>query len=885
MSHIPDHFQIPFTPLPADEAVVEAANVRFTVLTSRLIRLEYSPDNTFEDRPSQAFWHRLQPVPEFEIVRQREQIEIITDHLHVRYLGQDDEVSVSGFTAANLSITLKESGTVWCCGDRDQENLLGTTRTLDQVSGPAELEPGLMSRSGWAVVDDSDSLVFNEQGWVEPRRATPGTRDLYFFGYGRDYQGCLRDYCRLAGKVPLLPRWLLGNWWSRYWAYTQDELQQIVADFRAHQVPLSVCVVDMDWHVVDVGHDVAGWTGYTWNRELFPEPEAFLRWLHEQGLKVALNLHPALGVRPHEEAYREMAQRLSVDPATGETIAFDIADPEFVRAYFEVLHHPQEERGVDFWWLDWQQGEESNLPGLDPLWWLNHLHFYDLGRDGQKRPIIFSRWGGLGNHRYPIGFSGDTHANWASLAFQPYFTATAANVAYGWWSHDIGGHMFGRGEAELYTRWVQFGLFSPILRLHSTKNPFQDRRPWAYDAETLRVTRQALQWRHAFIPYLYTMAWRNYQQDLPPIRPLYYDYSEREEAYHCPQQVAFGSELVAAPFTSPADRETGLSRQVVWLPPGDWYDFFSGRYFRGDGWYAIYGRLEDIPVFAKAGAIVPLGPKVGWGNVSNPVELDLHLFAGANGRFVLYEDDGEMTGYLRGEYGLTVFEQAWQENRLVLRIAAVSGEARHVPGQRAYRFHCHGIEEPEQVTVQIDGVDYGCDSMYQAKTETAQLSAVTLPPMAELTLTLTTSEDSLLSRRNRTQETCYQMLKAFRLDAAAKAAIARQLDELQQNPALLVDYAGPLSHSQMRALLEVTRQAGVHHIRHEYREELLLLWNNEDSADITYHFSVFRENEHGARRFQGEEGVLPHFRAIRPEQQWRLTADYDGLLTVVYGDE
>ena len=261
--------------------------------------------------------------------------------------------------------------------------------------------------------------------------------------------------------------------------------------------------------------------------------------------------------------------------------------------------------GVNFWWIDWQQGNPVKTPGLNLLWWINHLHFQDSGRR-DRRPFIFSRWGGLGNHRYPIGFSGDTFITWDSLAFQPYFTATAANVGYGWWSHDIGGHMGGVEDRELYTRWVQFGVFSPILRLHSTNNPFHERRPWGYDAEVLGITRQAMQLRHALIPYLYSMAWLNHKQGIPPIRPMYYLYPDMDQAYSCPNQYTFGSELIAAPFTSPRDADTRLSRQVIWLPPGDWFNFFDGRYFEGDSWQAVYGDLGEIPVFARSGAIIPL---------------------------------------------------------------------------------------------------------------------------------------------------------------------------------------------------------------------------------------------------------------------------------------
>ncbi|HNO73644.1 MAG TPA: glycoside hydrolase family 31 protein, partial [Accumulibacter sp.] len=498
------HLRVQLDPVADPKAVVAATRARFTVLTSRLLRLEFAADEHFEDRPSRTFWHRRQVVPCFEVLHDGEAVEIMTEHLHLRY---DPRL---GLTAHGLLVTLLESGLTWHYGDHDVGNLGGTTRTLDKTDGPIPLDPGLLSSGGWTVVDDSDAPLL-EDGWIAARDQRAGRIDLYFFGYGRDFTACLHDYRRLSGAVPLLPRWALGNWWSRYWPYRQDELLDLMRDFRAHELPLSVCVIDMDWHITHTGNASRGWTGYTWNQDLFPTPRALLADLHALGLKTALNLHPADGVWPHEAAYPVMARQLGGDPATGEPVVFDITDPAFTQAYFEILHHPLEAEGVDFWWMDWQQGRRTAYSDLDPLWWLNHLHFLDLGRNPARRSFAFSRWGGLGSHRYPIGFSGDTVVSWHSLAFQVHFTATAANVAFGWWSHDIGGHMEGIEDAELYVRWLQFGVFSPILRLHSTQNPFHERRPWGWDAQTLALARSAMQLRHALIPYLYSIAWQEHQ--------------------------------------------------------------------------------------------------------------------------------------------------------------------------------------------------------------------------------------------------------------------------------------------------------------------------------------------------------------------------------------
>jgi len=671
-----------FHPIANADAVVAAKNARFTVLTDRLIRLEYSQEHRFEDRPSQAFWHREQPVPNFKKTVTENLIEIETDQLLVKY-----KPNRFGFTALTLSITLKETGITWKYGTRQKDNLKGTARTLDGVGGRTRLENGLLSRSGWAVVDDAESLVFNETGWLTPRESSQ--KDLYFFGYGADYAACLRDFTRISGPIPMIPRYILGNWWSRYWAYTQAELKTLMEDFRSHEVPLSVCVIDMDWHITKTGNSSNGWTGYTWNRELFPDPNGFIGWLHDQGLRTALNLYPAKGIHPHEQQYEQMAKWMGIDPSTKQPIPFDIAAPHFMEGYFDILHHPYEKGGIDFWWMDWQQGNKSNIPGLDPLWMLNHLHYYDLGRDGHKRPFVFSRWGGLGNHRYPIGFSGDTFVRWSALAFQPRFTATAANVAYGWWSHDIGGHMFKDGTPELYLRWVQFGVFSPIFRLHSTSKAELDRRPWGKPERYFHAARDAMQLRHALIPYIYSMAWRAHQTGISLVTPMYYADNSNASAFDAHDQYYFGSELIAAPITRPSDPQTGFAVKRIWFPAGTWFNFFTGEQVAGGQWRDVKATLKDIPVYAKAGAIVPLAPKVGWGGIDNPTELDIYIFSGADNAFDLYEDDGETTDYQKGKYAITKFSL----KDGIFTVHPVQGDLSVIPAQRTYRIHLRGINE------------------------------------------------------------------------------------------------------------------------------------------------------------------------------------------------
>jgi alpha-glucosidase len=674
------------TPAANPQSIVQSGSARFTVLTARLIRLEWSPDAVFEDRATFAFPNRYADAPAFTDEQNGNQFTLETEALSLCY-----QVDRQPFSAANLSITLKETGRVWTPGQENLGNLRGTTRTLDQCAAAARLQEGIVSREGWALFDDSGSPVWDwDQTWVDGRPDSH-LQDWYFFGYGRDYKAALREYIQFGGQVPLIPRYVLGAWWSRFWAYSADDLAALVDEFKTHDVPLDVLVIDMDWHSPD------GWTGYTWNYDLFPEPEKFLAWVHAQGLQATLNLHPADGIQKHEEAYPRFAELLGRDPALGEGIQFASTDKAFIQHYFELLHHPLEDQGVDFWWLDWQQGEATAIKNLDPLAWLNHLHFRDSTRRG-KRPMLYSRWGGLGNHRYPIGFSGDTYATWEALRFQPYFTATAANVAYGWWSHDIGGH-FGATDPELYARWVQFGAVSPVLRLHSTKDPLAERRPWGFSAEVYAVAKAAMQLRYALLPYLYSSAHAATLEGLSLCTPMYYEYPESEDAYLARDQYFLGSEMFVAPITSPVDPETNLATFDVWIPDGVWIEYTTREQFTGPCWVRLQGDLNRIPMFVRAGAVIPTTPGLMRTRDVENFPLVLEVFPGTTGGFDLYEDDGTTEAYQHADYEITPILLSSKHGRIVLHLSGAQGRCEALPQKRMLEIHLKGVEHVQRVTV------------------------------------------------------------------------------------------------------------------------------------------------------------------------------------------
>ena len=672
-----------FSAMPLNrDSIIESEHCRITVLTPCMLRLE---SGIYMDSPTQTVWNRDLGAVSFDIKKHRNIWTVTTDEV---------SFSVNIAKGTMESVTLKDGSVVT---DFNKGNLLGTARTLDNVNGAVRLEKGILSRSGVAVMDDSKSLPLMEDGTIVPR---PACNDLYYFAYGHDYLRCLKDFFKLTGSVPLIPKYALGNWWSRYKAYTQEEYQKLMQEFIDRKLPVTVATIDMDWHWTDVirrfGEDarpkysrnkmeafynqiMPGWTGYSWNTDLFPDYKAMLQWLHDNGFHITVNVHPSQGIRFFEDCYEDVCKAMQMDPARKETVKFDIADKKFVEVYLDHAHHPYEENGVDFWWLDWQQGKTTDIPGLDPLWALNHYHTLDNGR-GEKRPLILSRYAGLGSHRYPLGFSGDTICTWKSLNFQPYFTNNAANAGYTWWSHDIGGHMRGVQDDELYLRWLQYGVFSPINRLHSSNSDFMGKEPWKRCYAVEKAGESFLRLRHKLIPYLYTANYQTHKEGTPICMPLYYVH-DCDDAYKAKNQYYFGSQLMVCPVTQPLDHRLNLANVRVWLPEGRWTDFFNGRIYQGGQWVNMYRDLDAIPVLAPAGAIVPMYQNAQSNDLSLGQPLEIHVWRG-NGKYELYEDDGETKAFQDAHFAITPMEVQEQSEIIRFVIEMPKGDRSILPKER-----------------------------------------------------------------------------------------------------------------------------------------------------------------------------------------------------------
>ncbi len=742
------------------EVVYSDSNVRFTLVDESTVRMEYAPDGKFIDNKSFVAVERNYAQVKHTRKVSGKKLTIATSQLTLTY-----KIGSGAFAKDNLKIAgTKAAGTreiSWVPGMQQKSNLKGTYRTLDGYDGnmrgdkPMPIEDGLLARDGWTLIDDSHSLLFDgdpDWDWVTTRTSAEGAQDWYFMIYGHNYKQALKSFTRFAGNIPLPPRYAFGYWWSRYWSYSDQDFRDLIGNFKSLDIPLDVLVVDMDWHPISPEAG-GGWTGWDWNERLFPDYKQFLKFLDDAGVKTTMNLHPADGVRPYEKRYAEFARRYG--NTNGKAVEFLGSDKRFVKALFDTYLHPYMDEGVDFWWLDWQQWlTDKKVPGLSNTFWCNYIWFSDMQRQGKKRPMLYHRWGGLGNHRYQIGFSGDAYITWKSLDYLPYFNSTASNVLYGYWSHDIGGHMSHKHgtpvDPQLYTRAMQMGEYLPILRSHSTKDPALNKEPWAFDKPVQQRLKAVVDGRYALVPYIYTMCRQAHETGISLCRPMYYDYPEAAEAYTYKNEYMFGDNLLIAPITQPIAQGEKYSQVDVWLPEGEWLELETGTMLQGGATFKRPFSIDEYPVYVKAGSLLPyFGKANNLSGTRQPVTL--RVFPGGNsGEFTMYEDNGEDARY-ETEYATTPLSYQRSGNQLKVTIGARTGSYADMPAKRHFTVALPCQLAP--IKAEVNGVPAECSYNGHDLEATIDCGEIDCATGAVITLTLpegdTTIADGTKARMSR----------------------------------------------------------------------------------------------------------------------------------------
>jgi alpha-glucosidase (family GH31 glycosyl hydrolase) len=544
----------------------------------------------------------------------------------------------------------------------------GTPTAAQCSAALPQMHPGILDQAGYRLLDDTQSAVWNSDGWVSPRPSGGDVEDGYLFAYGHDYMQALQDLNRLTGPSPLLPEYLFGVWFSRYYAYsTSDYENTLIPAFRANHVPLDTLSVDTNWKSPN------DWDGWEWNSSLFPDPTGFLSWANQQGIHVTLNIHASIADEDPPDpqlaatqalAGTSLAEDNSCFTPSGTCKVWDWSSIPQAESYF-ALHQPFESQGVSFWWLDWCcDASTASDPGVTPDAWINHLYAQELTNQGE-RGFVLSRTGSSyqnpdevypagpwAGHTSTLAFTGDTWGTWDTLAFQAQLAADESSIDEPYVSDDIGSFL-GQppgipsganpsDDPDIYVRWVQLGAFQPILRLHSSAG---NRLPWDYSEPADAISASFLRLREALVPYTYTLADQAVESGLPINRPLYLDYPDLAAAYSNPTEYLYGPNVLVAPATTPGN----VSTESVWFPPGQWTDWFTGATFNGPSEHTLTVPLDRMPVFVKAGGIVPEQAPMSHVGARPGAPTIVRVYPGAAGSLSLYQDEGSGNGYEHGQ--------------------------------------------------------------------------------------------------------------------------------------------------------------------------------------------------------------------------------------------
>ena len=660
---------------------------RFQVLTPGLIRLEYSPAGTFVDAPSVAVTNRNDWARAVAQCQEAEGWVILgTDLLSLRY-----QLGSGPFRTNNLQIEWRDgAGTHrWKPGDLDDQNLGGVPASLDNRSTKAVTEGGPLSRKGCYLLNDSKTALFDQASdWVKPR-PDKDSLDWFFLAYGRNYKSALAQLSRLVGPVPMLPRYVFGTWFGSRAGYSGEQWKMIVKQFRDEQLPLDMVVIDSDSKTKMV------WTGYDWDLEQVPDPAGFLAWMKRQGVKVTINEHYGALTRDSDSNFETIRQALGL-PASTKEIPHDLANKQYAGLFMDLLHKPDLERGMAFWWQDGAAG--ANLAGLDPYLWTRHIEYQGSERITGRRTTTFCRLGSCwGSHRYGIYFTGDLHGVWESLPVLIPATVRGGNQLTPYMNNLCGGVFVVDLPPELYQRWVQFGAFSPLLWFHGL---WGLRLPWEYGTDGVENYRKFAGLRYRLMPYIYTCSRVAHESGLPLVRGTYLEYPEQESAYTFSQQYLFGNDLLVAPITAPGHGKP--VKREVYLPAGpDWFDFFTGELYAGGKPVIHECPLDRMPLFVRAGAILPMAPELSWSDQKPVDPLTLDVYAGPrSSEFNLYEDDGLSLDYRAGAYAWTRCALASPKpGEFTLTIGPARGKYQGQQSHRRYVIRVHGLFKPEAVTL------------------------------------------------------------------------------------------------------------------------------------------------------------------------------------------
>ena len=558
--------------LAKQENIIKGENYRITILTERLVRLEYNNNHNFEDRLTQIVSFRNFDKVNYEKEENNESLKIRTSYFTLEYQKEKPFTDNKKTMNNTLKISLNKTDRSWYYGMEDVRNYGGINYSLDDFTGKLKLSKGLYSSNGFSVIDDSNTLVMNnDNSFVE--RNNDGI-DIYIIMYRKDLGLALKDYFTLTGYPQMIPRYALGIWWYKNKNYSETDIINLINNYKYENTPLSILMLNKD------NYDQI-------NKDKITNTE--------------------LG--------------LIIDPTKNNGI----------------------DNNINIYSIEYNnKADIKNLAKINT--------FYYNYNKSNTRKLIITRNHNLAIHKNGIINSGKTLVNWETLEMLPKYNSTASNNGISYIINPIGGYYKGIEDFELFIRYIQFGVFSPLFVLASDNSEYYRRETWKWNSREKRIINKYLELRNKLIPYIYTEAYLYHKIGKPIVQPLYYEYPEIYDEPEYLNQYYFGKQLLVCPITKKKNTIMNRTIQKIFLPKGTWYDFQSGKKYTGNKYYVLFYKEEEYPVFCKEGLIIPLSNDL---TNTNPKNLEINIFPGKSNQYKLYEDDGITYNFEDNNYRIT----------------------------------------------------------------------------------------------------------------------------------------------------------------------------------------------------------------------------------------
>ena len=429
MYELGDQFRFDLNKSTANkDCIFKGDKYRITVLTERLVRLEYNENRMFEDYPTELVWYRNFKKPEFEVNESNRVLKIKTKYFDLKYIKERNFYGGKLNPTKNLKIDLLSNGKAWYYGHPEVRNYDASVFGIENSTNK-KFSKSLYSLDGFASIDDSKSSIILENG-VFKKRDNSGI-DIYVFLYGTDFYYCLSDYFMITGYPPLIPRYALGNWWDKDDFYSEIEVAKIVKKFEDNNIPISLFVLNK-WQVEN---------DFTFS-ELYKDSTTIPVYLHSKNIKLGLSIDIPQKFKEGSITFNKIKEYISTDKDGN--IPFNVFDARTIDAFLKLIIHPLDNMGVDFYSID-----SFNTKELERLSIFKHYIYFDVFRNKTKRPLVSAYNYTYASHRYPILYAGKSSVGWDTLKKIPSFNSSATNMGISFWSHDVGGSSDGVEDSEL----------------------------------------------------------------------------------------------------------------------------------------------------------------------------------------------------------------------------------------------------------------------------------------------------------------------------------------------------------------------------------------------------------------------------------------------------